>query len=324
MRLIINLKKLNSFIKNSHFKMDTIRTVLGLVTPNCWMASLDLKDTYYSVRIHPYFQKYLKFMYNGRLFKYTVFPKGLSICPRKFTKMLKPPLTHLRLMKHIVSGYIEDLYLQGSTYQKCAINVLNSIQMLDNLGLVIHPEKSVFIPQQKMIFLGFVIDSVRMIVMLTEDTIRKLKDLLTFAMDNAHFLRIRDVARLIGHLVSSLPAVKYVTLYYRYLKMDKINTLKCSKGNFDAHKAISEKSVSEMHWWLRNLDGSFNPIRHPQVDVTLYSDASLAGWGAVMNDISIRGRWSVTEAKSHINSLELLAALFALRYFHASLSGKHV
>ena len=29
------------------------------------MASLDLKDAYYSVRIHPYFQKYLKFMYNG-------------------------------------------------------------------------------------------------------------------------------------------------------------------------------------------------------------------------------------------------------------------
>ena len=90
--------------------------------------------------------------------------------------MLKTPLSHLRLMNHIVSGYIDDLYLQGSTYQKCAINVLNSVQMLDNLGLVIHPEKSVFIPQQKMIFLGIVIDSVvRMVVMLTEDNIHKLK-----------------------------------------------------------------------------------------------------------------------------------------------------
>ena len=81
MRLIFNLKKLNSFIKNSHFKLDKIRTVLGLATPNCRMASLDLKDAYYSVRIHPYFQKYVKFMYNGRFFKYTVFPNGLSICP---------------------------------------------------------------------------------------------------------------------------------------------------------------------------------------------------------------------------------------------------
>ena len=47
--------------------------------------------------------------------------------------------------------------------------------MLDNPGLVIHPEKSVFIPQQNMIFLGFVIDSVRMIVMLAEDNIHELK-----------------------------------------------------------------------------------------------------------------------------------------------------
>ena len=43
-RLILNLKNLNMFIKNSHFKMDTIHTILKLVTPNCWMVSLDLKD----------------------------------------------------------------------------------------------------------------------------------------------------------------------------------------------------------------------------------------------------------------------------------------
>ena len=134
-RLILNLKKLNSYITNSHFKMDTIRTILGLVTPNCWMASLDLKDAYYSVRIHPNFQKYLKFTDNGTLYKYTIFPNGLSICPRKFTKMMKPPLSHLRLMNHIVSGYIDDLYLQGSTYQKCTLKVLDSIQMLDKIGL---------------------------------------------------------------------------------------------------------------------------------------------------------------------------------------------
>ena len=34
-RLILNLKRLNLFIKNSHFKVDTIHTILKLVTPNC-------------------------------------------------------------------------------------------------------------------------------------------------------------------------------------------------------------------------------------------------------------------------------------------------
>ena len=33
--LILNLKHLNLFIKNSHFNMDTIHTILKLVAPNC-------------------------------------------------------------------------------------------------------------------------------------------------------------------------------------------------------------------------------------------------------------------------------------------------
>ena len=70
-RLIHNLKKLNSFVENSHFKMESIHTVLNLVTPNCWMASLDFKDAYYSVKIHPEFQTFFKFSYTGTLYKYT-------------------------------------------------------------------------------------------------------------------------------------------------------------------------------------------------------------------------------------------------------------
>ena len=110
-------------------------------------------------------------MYHGFLYKYTVFPNGLSTCPRKFTKIMKPPLSQLRLLNHIISGYIDDFYLQGSTYQRCIINVIDPIKMLDDLGLVIHPEKSVLIPQQTIAFLGFVIDYIKMIVRLTEDKI---------------------------------------------------------------------------------------------------------------------------------------------------------
>ena len=56
----------------------------------------------------------------------------------------------------------------------------------------------------------------------------------------------------------------------------------------------------------------------------MHSDASLMGWGAVMIDTSTGGRWSPSEAENHINCLELLAALFALKCFQSSLLGKHV
>ena len=50
-RLILNLKQLNKNIEYLHFKMDSINTILNLVTKDCFMASVDLKDAYYSVKI---------------------------------------------------------------------------------------------------------------------------------------------------------------------------------------------------------------------------------------------------------------------------------
>ena len=69
-RLILNLKKLNTFVEFAHFKMETIHTILQLVTQNCWMSSIDLKNAYYSVKVSLKFQKYLKFFHQGKLFNH--------------------------------------------------------------------------------------------------------------------------------------------------------------------------------------------------------------------------------------------------------------
>ena len=49
--MILNLKGLNRHIEYHHFKMDTLWSAVRLMTPQCYMASLDLKDAYYSVPI---------------------------------------------------------------------------------------------------------------------------------------------------------------------------------------------------------------------------------------------------------------------------------
>ena len=36
-----------------HFKMETIKFVLNLVTPNYYMAKIDIKDAYYFIPILP-------------------------------------------------------------------------------------------------------------------------------------------------------------------------------------------------------------------------------------------------------------------------------
>ena len=46
-RIILNLSSLNEFIEYNHFKMETIQTVLPLITKGDFFASIDLKEAYY-------------------------------------------------------------------------------------------------------------------------------------------------------------------------------------------------------------------------------------------------------------------------------------
>ena len=45
-RMILNLKKLNENIQYKHFKMEMLSQAIQLLTPYCFMASVDFKDAY--------------------------------------------------------------------------------------------------------------------------------------------------------------------------------------------------------------------------------------------------------------------------------------
>ena len=131
-RMILKLKNLSLYLVKSHFKMATLHTITKLIEKDCFMASIDLKDAYYSVLIRREDRKYLCFIWRGTLFQFTCLPNGLSCAPRKFTKLLKPVLADLHLRGHISSAYIDDMYLQGQTYKECVHNVIDSLTRIDS------------------------------------------------------------------------------------------------------------------------------------------------------------------------------------------------
>jgi hypothetical protein len=322
-RMILNLKSLNKFIEYKHFKMESFSTIVNMVKPNCFMASVDLKDAYYSVPIHPEHQKYLKFNWKGQLYKFTCFPNGLAFCHRKFTKLLKPINSYLRQLGHISVSHIDDSYLQGDDYDDCASNVLDTTKLFDSVGFVIHPDKSSLIPKQQMTILGFTINSVEMRVYPSKDKVAKIKALCTELIQNAA-PTIRQVASVLGLLVSNFPAAQFGPLHFRDLDMDKTEALKLNKGNFDKHMKLSKASYDDLHWWVKSADSLFKPIGLSQPEVTLFTDASNQGWGGVLGKVTIGGRWTPSEATHHINFFEMLAVFFALKAFQTQLLGKHV
>ena len=106
------------------------------------MACIDLKDAYYSIPIRKIDRKYLKFQWNGTLYQYTCLPNGLSCGPRRFTKILKPPLASLQTKGHIISGHLDDFYFHGKTPEECRQNIIDTVILFTQLGFIVHPEKS--------------------------------------------------------------------------------------------------------------------------------------------------------------------------------------
>ena len=88
---------------------------------------------------------------------------------------MKVPLSTLYSSGHLISGYIDDFFLINETYQGYIETVNASVNLFDNLGFVIHPAKSVFVPTQQLIFVGFLIDSLQMRVYLNNEKIVKIK-----------------------------------------------------------------------------------------------------------------------------------------------------
>ena len=322
-RMILNLKKLNDFVTKHHFKMDTLTTIIRLVEKDCYMASIDLKDAYYSVPIAKAHRAYLRFIWRGTLYQFTCLPNGLSCAPRKFTKLLKPALSQLHLQGHLSSGYIDDIYLQSQTYNGCATNVIDTVTQFDALGLISHPSKSTFVPTQRLEILGFIMDSSKMTVTLTPAKAESLCELCKHLLAKPSPI-IREVARVIGKIISTFPGVMYGPLHYRYLEYDKTAALNLNNWNFDKHMNLSKLAKAELTWWISHVKGSVNLITRDQPSHTLTTDASNEGWGAVVGNSSTGGLWSAHEKAHHINYLELLAVYLGLQSFYSNYRRTHI
>jgi uncharacterized protein (UPF0297 family) len=82
---------------------------------------------------------------------------------------MKPVYARLRNLGYTNVGYIDDSLLCGDTYYECKENIQETVSLIEQIGFIIHPEKSQFEPSKKITFLGNIIDSEEMIVTLPID-----------------------------------------------------------------------------------------------------------------------------------------------------------
>ena len=145
-RPVVNLKALNKFIAEEHFKMESFHMVKDLVKPHDWLAKIDLKDAYFLVPMDPNHYQFLQFQ---------CLPFGLSYAPRTprtFTKLIQPMVGFLRERGVQLIIYLDDLLNFGDC-QKILVSQLVLIKdLFKALGLIINEKKSQLEPSHQIIF----------------------------------------------------------------------------------------------------------------------------------------------------------------------------
>ena len=102
--------------------------------------------------------------------------------------------------------------------------------------------------------------------------------------------------------------------YYRSLEKDKLEALKISKFNFDTYLTVPVNSISELQWWVSNIEEACRYITRTEPYLTIYTDTSLTGWG-VTDNVNPSGVFWHYEEITHINVLELKAIFYGIKIY---------
>ena len=154
MRPILNLKPFNRCLRKHRFKMETLNSILSIVQPGVWLASLDLKDAYFHVPIARAHWKYLRFAIDGRLYQYKVTPFGLSLAPMLFTRVVLAVVGWLRVNGIHLHAYLDDLLILAPNPSELRHAVLMTIQAFTWAGFTINLKKSDLHPTQDLVYIG--------------------------------------------------------------------------------------------------------------------------------------------------------------------------
>ena len=244
-RLIINLKGLNQCVPHVHFKMENIQQLQDMLLPKDWMVKIDLKEAYYSVPIHPQSQDLLRLWWDGKPFKFTRLPFGLSSAPRTFTKLLKPVVAFLREQGVRLIIYINDILIMADIKEKAASHLILTLDILEFLGFLINYEKSILEPTQRIEFLGFLVNSTDMTIALSPEKMQKFFQEAQLIL-GSQTSTARQLARMVGILSSCIPAVIPAPLYYRNLQAVKNNAV--ALGGYNQEISLPQPARIELEW----------------------------------------------------------------------------
>ena len=321
-RPILNLRPLNRFIRPTAFRMETLHSILPLLRRGWWATSVDLKDAYLHIPIRPADRRFLSFQLHGRNYLFRTLPFGLSTAPRVFTRVARVFGAYLRRLGIQIFMYLDDWLIVAESRDLAARDTARVVQEAGNFGWVINLEKSDLSPSQTPTFLGAVLDFQTALARPTLERVSAVQEgirvLLEFPSAPARAWLV-----FLGYLASLVDLVPWCRFHMRDLQFHLLRHFSPASRDLSVRVPLATEVIPAFNWWQTeaNILGGA-PFCPQKETVTLTTDASLSGWGAVLDSRHVAGFWSGEWLHSHINLLELEAVHRALHHFAPLVRGR--
>ena len=91
-------------------------------------------------------------------------------------------------------------------------------------------------------------------ISLPYDSKQTIKDFLHYVNSRSENVLMRDVAKAVSYMISSIPAIPFGCIHCRQIEKDKKQALTSYHGNFHANMRLSTYATTEITWWIDNLD----------------------------------------------------------------------
>ena len=331
-RPVIDLSHPNCFVQPTRFKMETNQSVLRSVWRTYWMFSINIKDAYLQVLVHPDSQHYLQFVADGQVywfkalcfglsmasqaFTWVVAPvsvilqdMGIRMAPQAFSWVMAPVSVILHDMGIRILRYLNDWLVLASSRVEALWARDKVLDLCRQLGIVVNHAKSHLIPSCSATYLEMYLKSPSLKAFPSQERVSTLR----LQIDKFLSCRQQGVIAwrsLLGQLSSLYLFVPVGRLRMRSLQLE----LRRRWDFVDESVVVSwtPKIELDLWWWYDTnhpIQGVSFKVQHPAL--LFWSDASDQGWGAHLHDQFVASRWLSEERSLSINLQELLAIRWA-------------
>ncbi len=278
---------MNTYAQSPPVSYQSLDDALSVLRPGMYMAKVDLKSAYRSVRIKEsdFTATGLQWTFAGQ--HSTTFMVDTRL---PFGNRLSPFLFNLltQAVRHIIADqggfplrmltvYLDDFWLAADSRAECQRMLLITINILRRLGFLIAWDKVVG-PTRRLTFLGIEICTETMTTTLPHDKLVQFRSLIVATLQRRSMSK-RQLQSLIGKLNWITRCVYGGRTFLRRF----INVAQSLRAPWH-RKRLTQEIYADLRWWLSALsfiEGRSMPIIDNRVFTPVHIDASRRGLAAI-------------------------------------------